>query len=148
MNCLELKRTAKTILVLGALMTFAGFIFPGCLWHWLRPGDIDEGITIRIVTCCGFFGLGIFLLGAAMFVSSMISPQLKAKIWAELKARAKTVMLLGALMAFAGFVFPGWLWCLLTPGDVEMITLAAASLCGIVGLFLLLFGVILLIREN
>lgn len=40
-------------------------------------------------------------------------------------------------MAFAGFIFPGLLWCLCTPGDTEMISLVAAGLFGVAGLCLL-----------
>ena len=43
----------------------------------------------------------------------------------------------GAIFAFVGFIFPGLLWLLITPGDVEMLPLAAITLIGILGLGLL-----------
>ena len=43
----------------------------------------------------------------------------------------------GGIFAFVGFIFPGWLWLLNTPGDVEMLPLAFITLLGVFGLVLL-----------
>jgi hypothetical protein len=50
------------------------------------------------------------------------------------------LIIIGFVMTFLGFVFPGWLWLLNTPGDTEMITLGAATACGIIGVILMLIG--------
>ena len=50
------------------------------------------------------------------------------------------LFVIGGLMAFVGFVFPGWVWLLNTPGDVEMLPLAAITLVGIVGVISLVAG--------
>jgi cytochrome c biogenesis protein CcdA len=43
----------------------------------------------------------------------------------------------GAIFTFVGFIFPGLLWLSITPGDVEMLPLAAITLIGFLGLALL-----------
>jgi|688.fasta_scaffold245471_3 hypothetical protein len=40
---------------------------------------------------------------------------------------------IGGVLTFLGFIFPGWLWILSTPGDVEMISLALVTLVGVAG---------------
>ena len=44
----------------------------------------------------------------------------------------------GAVMMFIGFVFPGWLWLLNTPGDMEMLPLAAITIAGVLGLIMII----------
>ncbi|MBK9202942.1 MAG: hypothetical protein IPL73_10995 [Candidatus Obscuribacter sp.] len=58
------------------------------------------------------------------------------------------VILIGAIMAFLGFVFPGLYWCLNTPGDTEMISLAAALLFGLAGVIVALYGVAMAIGHT
>ncbi len=44
----------------------------------------------------------------------------------------------GGAMSFFGFVFPGWAWVLMTPGDTEMVPLTLVTIVGILGLILVL----------
>jgi hypothetical protein len=54
----------------------------------------------------------------------------------------------GGLLAFIGFVFPGWLWVLTTPGDVEMLPLTAITAIGIAGIIVLLIAVLKRVNES
>lgn len=58
------------------------------------------------------------------------------------------VILIGAIMAFLGFVFPGLYWCFNTPGDTEMISLSAALLFGLAGVIVALYGVAMVIGHT
>jgi hypothetical protein len=55
---------------------------------------------------------------------------------------------IGAVLMFAGFIFPGWLWLVNTPGDVEMLPLAAIILVGILGVVLFVAAVVKRFLEN
>jgi len=54
----------------------------------------------------------------------------------------------GGILSFVGFIFPGWVWLLNTPGDVEMLPLAAITLVGIVGVLSLVVGGFRRLYEN
>lgn len=55
-------------------------------------------------------------------------------------AASKALFGLGAVLAFIGFVWPGWAWVLLTPGDVEMLPMAAITVVGLLGVVILIAG--------
>ncbi len=55
---------------------------------------------------------------------------------------------IGGILTFLGFLWPGWVWILLTPGDVEMLTLAALTVIGIVGVLILIAGGFRRAREK
>ncbi len=55
--------------------------------------------------------------------------------------RPLMMVIIGGTLAFLGFVCPGLLWCLNTPGDTEMITLITAGVIGALGSVVFLFGV-------
>lgn len=46
---------------------------------------------------------------------------------------SKAALFVGAVLTFLGFIWPGWLWVLSTPGDVEMLTMAVMTAVGIIG---------------
>ncbi len=46
----------------------------------------------------------------------------------------------GSVFTFLGFVWPGWLWVLNTPGDVEMLTMAVLTIVGVAGVLILIAG--------
>lgn len=61
---------------------------------------------------------------------------------------SNTLLVLGGLLTILGFIYPGWAWVLLTPGDVEMLPLAAITLVGFAGVLSLIAGGVLRIRES
>lgn len=63
-------------------------------------------------------------------------------------ASSNTLLGLGAVLTFLGFVWPGWLWVMLTPGDVEMLPLAAITIVGIAGILILIVGALWRVRES
>lgn len=54
---------------------------------------------------------------------------------------------LGVLMAGTGYGFPGLWWCFTTPGDVEMITVAAAFVWGSIGVAIVLTYTAMLVFD-
>lgn len=46
----------------------------------------------------------------------------------------------GAVFTFLGFIWPGWLWVLNTPGDVEMLSMAVITVVGMAGVLSLIAG--------
>ncbi|HEY9731766.1 MAG TPA: hypothetical protein V6C89_07630 [Drouetiella sp.] len=54
----------------------------------------------------------------------------------------------GGVLCFIGFVFPGWLWLLNTPGDVEMLPLVAITLVGFAGVVTLVIAGIRRVAES
>jgi hypothetical protein len=54
----------------------------------------------------------------------------------------RMLIIVGAVLAFIGFVFPGLLWAFKTPGDVEMISLIFMTVVGTFGLALLAAGLV------
>jgi hypothetical protein len=61
---------------------------------------------------------------------------------------SNTLLVLGGLLTILGFIYPGWALVLLTPGDVEMLPLAAITLVGFAGVLGLIAGGVLRIRES
>lgn len=61
---------------------------------------------------------------------------------------SKAALVVGAGLTFLGFIWPGWLWVLSTPGDVEMLTMAVMTAVGIIGLVVFGVGVLILVQQR
>ncbi|MCA0315410.1 MAG: hypothetical protein LCH63_16455 [Candidatus Melainabacteria bacterium] len=61
---------------------------------------------------------------------------------------SKTALVVGAVFTFLGFIWPGWLWVLSTPGDVEMMTMAVMTAVGIIGLVVFGVGVLGFVKQR
>lgn len=60
----------------------------------------------------------------------------------------KAALVVGAVLTFLGFIWPGWLWVLSTPGDVEMLTMAVMTAVGIIGCVVFSVGAVGSIQQK
>lgn len=61
---------------------------------------------------------------------------------------SKAALVVGAVLTFLGFIWPGWLWVLCTPGDVEMLTMAVMTAVGIIGCVVFSLGAVGSIQQK
>lgn len=70
------------------------------------------------------------------------------RIKSEQNSFSKAFVLIGLVLSFLGFVYPGWTWLMLTPGDTEMISLVGVTAVGAIGLVLLIIGSMEILLEK
>lgn len=63
-------------------------------------------------------------------------------------AESNFLFVLGGILAFLGFVYPGWIWVLSTPGDVEMISLVVITAVGAIGVLIIAVAAFKRFREG
>jgi len=63
------NRVPRVLIISGAVLAFIGFIFPGLLWAFKTPGDV-EMISLIFMTVIGTLGLALLVAGlvAAGFI--------------------------------------------------------------------------------
>lgn len=61
---------------------------------------------------------------------------------------ANAFLVVGGIMSFFGFIFPGWAWVLSTRGDTEMLPLAAITIVGVIGVILCIVGAVKRLKKG
>ncbi|HEY9679488.1 MAG TPA: hypothetical protein V6C76_15880 [Drouetiella sp.] len=56
------SQVPSMLIIAGAVLTFIGFVFPGLLWAFRTPGDV-EMVSLIFMTLVGTVGLALMVAG-------------------------------------------------------------------------------------